>query len=245
LVTSGVVLMIGQLGASADSYRSGDYVFEIAGLPLDRVQDEVAGAIRIPLTSRGVGQMVMWSATPCYRVGNAKPYVGEVTLSDVIAQLNTRLPYKLGPCIGEDQPAITYYLLGSVVDPDDRRVLTQRLFPDSRMDCDWQQTRSDPDSGLATSAVVVARSTAATARQTAACLMRNTAQVLGVGWYTVREPNALAAADDERELSLLSLYIRYRITQELGGFKTVTQVESRIADLVAEMHAAGTHALNQ
>jgi hypothetical protein len=58
----------------------------------------------------------------------------------------------------------------------------------------------------------------------------------------MREPNALTAVDDERELSLLSLYIRYRITQELSGFKNVYQVESRIADLVAEMHAAGTHA---
>jgi hypothetical protein len=242
LVAGGLIFVMGRPDASADSYRSGDYVFEIAGLPLDRVQDEVVNAIRVPLTSRGVGQMVLWSATPCYRVGNARPYAGEVTLSDAIAQLNTRLPYRLGPCMSQDQPAITYYLLGSVVDPADQRELKRRLFPDSRMDCDWQQTGSDSDSGLTTSAVVVARSTAATARQTAACLMRNTAQVLGVGWYTERDPNALTAADDERELSLLSLYIRYRITQELSDLKSLNQVENRIAALVAEMHAAGTHA---
>jgi hypothetical protein len=245
LAAGGLAFMLGQADASADSYRSGDYVFDIAGLPLERVQDEVVSAIRIPLTDRGVGQIVLWSATPCYRIGNAQPYVGEVTLSEVIAQLNTRLPFKLGPCLSKDQPAITYYLLGSVVAPADRRELARRLFPDSRMDCDWQQTGSDSESGLVTSAIVVARSTAATARQTAACLMRNTAQVLGVGWYSMRDPNALTAVDDERELSLLSLYIRYRITQELSGLKNVNQVENRIAALVAEMHAAGTHALNQ
>ncbi len=242
LIAGGLTFTLGQPDAAADSYRSGGYVFEIAGLPVDRVQDEVVSAIRIPLTSRGVGQIALWSATPCYRVGNAQTYVGEVTLTDVIAELNTRLPTKLGPCLAKDQPAITYYLLGSVVDPADRRELTRRLFPDSRMDCDWQQTGSDGDTGLATSAVVVARSTAATARQTAACLIRNTAQVLGVGWTTMRDPSARTAVDDARELSLLSLYIRYRITQELSRLKDVSQVESRIAALVAEMHAAGTQA---
>jgi hypothetical protein len=136
----GLAMITGWSGARADTYRSGDYAFEIAGLPLDRVQDEVLNAIRLPLTTLGVEQVTRWSATPCYRVGNAHPYVGEDTLSGVLAQLNARLPYRIEPCLGRDKPAITYYLIGNAIDPADWRVLTGAHLPQAQIDCDWQQT---------------------------------------------------------------------------------------------------------
>ena len=226
--------------ALADTYRSGAYAFEITGLPLERVQDEVLSAIRLPLGSEGVAQIVLWSATPCYRVGNARGYVGEATLTGVIALLNARLPYQIVPCLARDQPAIIYYLVGNVLDPDDRRDLNKRLFPRAQLDCDWQQTAADRGTGLIKDALVVARSTASSTRQTTDCLLRNTAQVLGVGWSTARADPDTPSATAERELNLLSLFVRYRITQELSQFRTLYQVEGRITALVAEMHAAGT-----
>jgi len=225
--------------ALADSYRKGAFVFEISGLPLDRVQDEVVSAIRLPLTSAGVGQILRWPATPCYRVGNERNYVGEMTLSGVVALLNARLPYKLAPCIAEGQPAITYYLLGSTLDPADRRALKEQL-PEADLDCDWRQTSADQGSGLIASALVVARSTAASTQKTRDCLLRNTVQVLGVGWYAARN----GSVSDERELNLLALFIRDQITRDLSGFKTLYQVERRIESLVAEMHTAGAQAKN-
>jgi len=237
----GLACTVMQSNALADTYRSGDFVFEIAGLPLEKVQDEVVSAIRLPLTSEGVAQIMRWPATPCYRVGNARTYVGEVTLTGVIALFNARLPYRLAPCLAKDQPAITYYLLGSVLDPADRRALKE-LLPSLELDCDWQQTAAGLGSGLITNAVVVVRSTASSTHKTTACLMRNTAQVLGVGWYSARDGNdadALTREADERELNLLALFVRDRITRDLSGFKTLYEVENRITALVAEMHAAG------
>jgi hypothetical protein len=242
----GLSLTLDRSAALADTYRSGDYAFQISGLSLERVQDEVSSAIRLPLGSGGVAQMVLWSASPCYRVGNARGYVGEGTLNDVIALLNARLPTKLVPCLARDEPAITYFLVGNVIDPDDRRELTKRLFARAQLDCDWQQTDADPATGLMKSAIVVARSTAASTRKTTDCLLHNTVQVLGVGWSTLpADPDAPSADDDERELNLLSLFVRHRITQELGAFRTLYQVDLRIAAIVAEMHAAGTLSQNQ
>jgi hypothetical protein len=98
---------------------------------------------------------------------------------------------------------------------------------------------------LIASALVVARSTAASTRKTTDCLIRNTAQVLGVGWSTPRAaPNGLGTDTDARELTLLALFVRHRITQELGNFRTLYQVERRIEALVAEMHAAGALSQN-
>jgi hypothetical protein len=236
----GLAVTMDRSDALADTYRSGDYAFEIAGLSLERVQDEVVSAIRLPLGSAGIKQITLWPSTPCYRVGNRHGYVGEATLSGVIALLNTRLPYKIVPCLARDKPAITYYLMGNVVDPDDRRELMKRLFKRSKLDCDWQQTAFDRDTGLIRNALVVARSTASSARETADCLLRNTAQVLGVGWSTARAGPDSPSAPTERELNLLSLFVRYRVTQELSQFRTLYQVEGRIAALLAEMHAAGT-----
>jgi hypothetical protein len=227
-------------GARADTYRSGAYSFEIDGLPLDRVQDEVMSAIRLPLTTRGVAQVTRWAAMPCYKVGNARDYVGEDTLSGVIAQLNARLPYRIEPCLGRDKPAITYYLIGDAIDPADWRALLQARLPQAQIDCDWQQTATNPDTGLIVDALVVVRSTATRTRRVRDCLMRNTTEALGVGWPTARlDPDAPTAEADARELNLLSLYIRYRITQELADFRSLNQIEGRIADLVAEMHQAG------
>jgi len=234
----GLTVTMDRSDALADTYRSGNYAFEIAGLPLERVQDEVLSAIRLPLGSEGVAQIVLWSATPCYRVGNARGYVGEGTLTSVIALLNARLPYQIVPCLARDQAAITYYLVGNVIDPDDKRELDKRLFRRAQLDCDWQQTAADPDTGLIKNALVVARSTASSTRETTDCLLRNTAQVLGVGWSTARADKSATA--DQRELNLLSLFVRYRITQELSKYQTLYQVQRRIEALVAEMHAAGT-----
>jgi hypothetical protein len=248
IVAFGLAASVSQSNARADTYRSGDYVFEIAGLSLERVQDEVVSAIRLPLSSQGIQQIVRWSATPCYRVGNARGYVGEVTLSSVIGLLNARLPYRLEPCLAKDQPAITYYLVGSAPDPEDRRELMTRLFPPADLECDWNQTAADRDSGLITSALVVARSTASSTRHTTDCLMRNTVQALGVGWYESRDgndPGALTGKSDARELNLLALFVRYQLTQELGTFKSLYQVERRIEALVAEMHTAGALSQNQ
>ena len=233
-------------GAQADTYRSGNYMFRIDGLSLDRVQDEVLNAVRLPLTLRGVTQVARWSETPCYKVGNAHHYTGEQTLTDVIDALNARLPYRIAPCLARDKPAITYLLIGNAIDPADWRVLTQAKLPQAQIDCDWRQTATDPETGLMTSALVVVRSTATRTSRVSDCLMRNTTDALGVGWPMARlDADAPTAAADAREINLLSLYIRYRITQELGRFKTLVQVEDRIAALVAEMHQAGTLAQSQ
>jgi hypothetical protein len=233
-------------GARADTYRSGTYAFEIDGIPLDRVQDEVMSAIRLPLTTRGVAQVTRWSAMPCYKVGNAQNYVGEETLTGVIAQLNARLPYRIEPCLGRDRPALTYYLVGNAIDPADWQALTGARLPPAQIDCDWQQTATDPATGLIVDALVVVRSTATRTKRVGDCLMRNTTEALGVGWPTARiDPAAPSAEADARELNLLSLYIRYRITQELDAFRTLNQVEGRISDLVVEMHQAGTLAQSQ
>jgi hypothetical protein len=132
--------------------------------------------------------------------------------------------------------------VGNVVDPEDRRALNKRLFQRAQLDCDWQQGAADRYTGLITDALVVARSTASSTQKAADCLMRNTAQVLGVGWSTAHA--ALSAENDGRELNLLSLFVRYRITQELSDFRTLYQVERRIEALVAEMHAAGALSRN-
>jgi hypothetical protein len=238
--------LAGGSAALADTYRSGPYTFEIDGLPLDRVQDEVLSAIRLPLTTRGVAQVTRWSATPCYKVGNAQGYVGEETLTAVIAALNARLPYRIEPCLARDKPAVTYFLIGNVFDAADRRELTARRLPPNQLDCDWQQTAIDPETGLITRAIVVARSTASSTSKTRDCLMRNTAETLGAGWPTARiDPGAPTADAEARELNLLSLFVRYRITQELHNFQTLFQVEDRIAALVAEMHQAGILAQSQ
>jgi hypothetical protein len=236
----GLAGMAAWSGARADTYRSGNYAFEIDGLPLDRVQDEVLNAVRLPLTLRGVEQVVRWSETPCYKVGNAQGYVGEEALIDVIDALNARLPYRIEPCLARDKPSITYFLIGNVFDPADRRALAQRRLPPNQLDCDWAQTAINPQTGLITRAVVVSRSTALSTEKTRDCLMRNTAEVLGAGWSSARiDPEVPNAEADVRELNLLSLFVRYRITQELHNFKTLFQVEDRITALVAEMHQAG------
>jgi hypothetical protein len=86
----------------------------------------------------------------------------------------------------------------------------------------------------------VVRSTATRTKRVRECLTRNTTDVLGVGWPMARlNPDAANAEADARELNLLSLFVRYRITQELHNFKNLVQVEDRIAALVAEMHQAG------
>ncbi len=233
-------------GARADTYRSGSYVFTIDGLSLDRVQDEVLNAVRLPLTLRGVSQVARWSETPCYKIGNAHGIVGEATLSSVIAALNARLPYRIEPCLARDKPAITYFLIGNAIDPADWRALTQAALPQAQIDCDWRQTATDPETGLMTDALVVVRSTATRTKRVSDCLMRNTTDALGVGWPTARlDPDAPTAEADAREINLLSLYIRYRITLELPSFKSLFQVEDRIAALVAEMHQAGILAQSQ
>jgi hypothetical protein len=232
--------------ARADTYRSGNYSFKIDGLSLDRVQDEVLNAVRLPLTLRGVTQVARWSETPCYKVGNAHPTVGEQALTDVIDALNARLPYRIEPCLARNKPAITYFLIGNAIDPADWQALTQAKLPQAQIDCDWRQTATDPQTGLMTRALVVVRSTATRTERVRDCLMRNTTDALGVGWPTARlDPDAPTAAADAREINLLSLYIRYRITLELANFKTLVQVEDRIAALVAEMHQAGTLAQSQ
>ncbi|GAB2176633.1 hypothetical protein [Dongia sp. agr-C8] len=242
----GVACIAACSGARADTYRSGSYVFTIDGLSLDRVQDEVLNAVRLPLTLRGVSQVARWAETPCYKLGNARGAVGEATLSGVIAQLNARLPYRIEPCLGRVKPAITYFLIGNAIDPADWRALTQAALPQAQIDCDWRQTATDPATSLMTAAVVVVRSTATRTRRVSDCLMRNTTDALGVGWPTARlDPDAPTAEADAREINLLSLYIRYRITLELQNFKTLFQVEDRIAALVAEMHQAGTLAQSQ
>lgn len=246
LVAGGLILMMGQPDASADSYRSGNYAFEIDGLPLERVQDEVLNAVRLPLTMRGVSQVVRWSATPCYKVGNAHGTVGEETLTSVIGALNARLPYRIEPCLARDRPAITYFLIGNAIDPADWQALTRAKLPQAQIDCDWRQTATDPETGLMTDALVVVRSTATRTKRVTDCLMRNTTDALGVGWPMARlDPDAPTAEADAREINLLSLYIRYRITLELHNFKSLVQVEDRIAALVAEMHQAGTLAQSQ
>lgn len=233
-------------GAHADTYRSGNYTFRIDGLSLDRVQDEVLNAVRLPLTLRGVTQVARWSETPCYKVGNARHYVGEQTLTDVIDALNARLPYRIEPCLARGKPAITYYLIGNAIDPADWRALTRAKLPQPQIDCDWRQTATDAETGLMTGALVVVRSTATRAARVSDCLMRNTTDALGVGWPMARlDADAPTAAADAREINLLSLYVRYRITLELANFKTLVQVEDRIAALVAEMHQAGTLAQSQ
>jgi len=233
-------------GARADTYRSGSYAFRIDGLSLDRVQDEVLNAVRLPLTLRGVGQVERWAATPCYRVGNAYGAVGEQTLTDVIDALNARLPYRIAPCLGRDKPALTYFLIGNAIDRADWRALTRAKLPQAQIDCDWRQTAADPATGLMTDALVVVRSTATRTERVRDCLMRNTTDALGVGWPMARlDPDAPTAEADAREINLLSLYIRYRITLELQSFKSLVQVEDRIAALVAEMHQAGTLAQSQ
>jgi hypothetical protein len=232
--------------ARADTYRGGAYVFTIDGLSLDRVQDEVLNAVRLPLTLRGVAQVARWAETPCYKLGNARGAVGEATLSGVIAELNARLPYRIEPCLARAKPAITYYLIGNAIDPADWQALTRARLPQAQIDCDWRQTASDPDSGLMTAALVVVRSTATRTQRVSDCLMRNTTDALGVGWPTSRlAPDAPTAEADAREINLLALYIRYRITLELPNFKTLFQVEDRIAALVAEMHQAGTLARSE
>lgn len=232
--------------ARADTYRSGNYVFKIDGLSLDRVQDEVLNAVRLPLTLRGVGQVARWSATPCYKMGNAHGAAGEETLTGVIAALNVRLPYRIEPCLARAKPAITYFLIGNAIDTADWRALTRAKLPQAQIDCDWRQTAADPETGLMTEAVVVVRSTATRTKRVTDCLMRNTTDALGVGWPMARlDPDAPTAEADAREINLLSLYIRYRITLELNNFKSLFQVEDRIAALVAEMHRAGTLAQSQ
>jgi hypothetical protein len=232
--------------AGADTYRSGNYSFRIDGLSLDRVQDEVLNAVRLPLTLRGVSQVERWSETPCYKVGNAQRYVGEAALTDVIDALNARLPYRIEPCLARDKPAITYYLIGNAIDPADWQTLTRAKLPQAQIDCDWRQTAADPETGLMTRALVVVRSTATRTERVSDCLMRNTTDALGVGWPMARlGPDAPTAAADAREINLLSLYVRYRVTVELANFKTLVQVEDRIAALVAEMHRAGTLAQSQ
>src|SRR6185369_13547562 len=141
-------------------YRSVNYSFKIDGLSLDRVQDEVLNAVRLPLTLRGVTQVARWSATPCYKVGNAHHYVGEETLTDVIDALNARLPYQIEPCLARDKPAITYFLIGNAIDPADWHALTRANLPQAQIECDWRQTATDPVTGLMTGALVVVRSTA-------------------------------------------------------------------------------------
>ena len=233
-------------GARADTYRSGNYVFKIDGLSLDRVQDEVLNAVRLPLTLRGVAQVARWSETPCYKVGNAHGIVGEETLSSVIDALNARLPYRIEPCLGRAKPAITYFLIGNAIDPADWQALTRAKLPQAQIDCDWRQTATDPKTGLMTDALVVVRSTATRTKRVTDCLMRNTTDALGVGWPMARlDADAPTAEADAREINLLSLYIRYRITLELSNFKSLVQVEDRIAALVAEMHQAGTLAQSQ
>jgi hypothetical protein len=233
-------------GARADTYRSGNYSFRIDGLSLDRVQDEVLNAVRLPLTLRGVSQVERWSETPCYKVGNAHRYVGEETLTDVIDALNARLPYQIEPCLARDKPAITYFLIGNAIDPADWQALTRANLPQAQIDCDWRQTATDPKTGLMTRALVVVRSTATRTERVSDCLMRNTTDALGVGWPMARlDPDAPTAEADAREINLLALFVRYRITQELQSFKTLFQVEDRIAALVAEMHQAGTLAQSQ
>jgi hypothetical protein len=97
-----------------------------------------------------------------------------------------------------------------------------------------------------TRALVVVRSTAARTERVTDCLMRNTTDALGVGWPMARlDPDAPTAEADAREINLLALFVRYRITQELQSFKSLFQVEDRIAALVAEMHQAGTLAQSQ
>jgi hypothetical protein len=233
-------------GACADTYRSGNYVFKIDGLSLDRVQDEVLNAVRLPLTLRGVGQVARWSETPCYKMGNAHGSVGEETLTGVIGALNARLPYRIEPCLARDKPAITYFLIGNAIDPADWKALTRAKLPQAQIDCDWRQTATDPETGLTTDALVVVRSTATRTKRVSDCLMRNTTDALGVGWPTARVDSDVSTAEaDAREITLLSLYIRYRITLELSNFKSLVQVEDRIAALVAEMHQAGTLAQSQ
>src|SRR5689334_9280777 len=102
----GLACIAVSFSAQADTYRSGNYSFKIEGLSLDRVQDEVLNAVRLPLTLRGVGQVVRWSETPCYKVGNAHGTVGEQALTGVIDALNARLPYRIEPCLARDKPAI-------------------------------------------------------------------------------------------------------------------------------------------
>ena len=246
VVVIGLACVASRPEVHADSYRSGIYTFEISGLPLESVQAEVASAVRLPLTGRGVAQVARWSAIPCYKVGNAHGYVGEDTLTDVIAALNARLPYRMEPCFARARPAITYFLIGNVFDSADRRALTERRMPPDQLDCDWQQTGFDPDSFLITEAVVVVRSTASSTKKTRDCLTRNTAGILGAGWPTARiDPDSPNADADVRELNLLALFVRYRLTQELPNFKTIAQVEDRIPALVAEMHQAGMLAQSQ
>ena len=105
----GVACIAAWTSARADTYRSGNYTFKIDGLSLDRVQDEVLNAVRLPLTLRGVAQVARWSETPCYKIGNAHGIVGEETLSGVISALNARLPYRIEPCLARQKPAITYF----------------------------------------------------------------------------------------------------------------------------------------
>ena len=242
----GLACIAVSFSAHADTYRSGNYSFKIDGLSLDRVQDEVLNAVRLPLTLRGVTQVARWSATPCYKVGNAHHYVGEETLTDVIDALNARLPYRIEPCLARNKPAITYYLIGNAIDPADWQSLTHAKLPQAQIDCDWRQTATDTESGLMTSALVVVRSTATRSSRVGDCLMRNTTDALGVGWPMARlDVDAPTAETDAREINLLSLYVRYRITLELSNFKTLVQVEDRIAALVAEMHQAGTLAQSQ
>jgi len=245
-IVFGLACMAGLSGARADTYRSGNYAFEIDGLSLDRVQDEVLNAVRLPLTLRGVSQVARWSETPCYKVGNAHGTVGEETLSSVIGALNARLPYRIEPCLARNKPAITYFLIGNAIDSDDWQALTRAKLPQAQIDCDWRQTAVDPETGLMTDALVVVRSTATRTKRVRDCLTRNTADALGVGWPMARlDPDAPTAEADAREINLLSLYIRYRITLELSTFKSLVQVEDRIAALVAEMHQAGTLAQSQ
>jgi hypothetical protein len=233
-------------GARADTYRSGNYAFKIDGLSLDRVKDEVLNAVRLPLTLRGVSQVARWSETPCYKLGNAHGTVGEETLTGVIGALNARLPYRIEPCLARAKPAITYFLIGNAIDPADWQALTRAKLPQAQIDCDWRQTATDPKTGLMTDALVVVRSTATRTKRVSDCLMRNTTDALGVGWPMARlDPDTPTAEADAREINLLSLYIRYRITLELENFKSLVQVEDRIAALVAEMHQAGTLAQSQ
>jgi len=242
----GLACIAVSISAQADTYRSGNYSFKIDGLSLDRVQDEVLNAVRLPLTLRGVGQVVRWSETPCYKVGNAHGTVGEQTLTGVIDALNARLPYRIEPCLARDKAAITYFLIGNAIDPADWQALTQAKLPPAQIDCDWRQTATDPGTGLMTDALVVVRSTATRTKRVSDCLTRNTADALGVGWPMARlDPDAPTAESDAREINLLSLYIRYRITLELSSFRSLVQVEDRIAALVAEMHQAGTLAQSQ
>jgi hypothetical protein len=110
--------------AQADTYRSGQFVFQLPPGLLE-VKGEVASTIGI--ISETHSDFRRWDRQPCYRVVNPASNAYAVPLARLRQMLKQRIDLDLPECGSANQPGITYLLTSG--DQDVLAVDTIRRFP--------------------------------------------------------------------------------------------------------------------